>query len=135
MAVVRFVLVCIVAAMACACGAADTIGGPGDAGTARTRLTITVWADPETPPRAWQLQCDPPGGDHPNSATACEALERTPHPFAPVASGMVCAQIVAGPERATIEGLWRGDSVHATYKRTDSCQEARWQALADVLHP
>ena len=120
--------------MACACGA-DTGGGPGNApGTPQTRLTVTVWADLQGPPRVWRLQCDPPGGDHPNPAAACAALDRAPHPFAPVPPGVVCAQIVAGPERARIEGLWRGESVHATYKRTDSCEEARWQALAEVFH-
>jgi hypothetical protein len=42
---------------------------------------------------------------------------------------------VSGPERATIEGQGRGDAVNATYKRTDSCEEQRWRALADVFRP
>jgi hypothetical protein len=135
MTVIRSFLVCIVAAVACACGA-DSSGGSGGApAAAQSRLTVTVRANLQAQPRVWQLQCDPPGGDHPNPASACAALERAPHPFAPVPSGVACAQLVAGPERATIEGRWRGEEVHATYKRTDSCEEDRWQALADVFHP
>lgn len=135
MAVLRPLLVCVLAVVACACGA-DTDGGPGNApGTAQARLTVTVWTDAQAPPRVWRLQCDPPGGDHPNPASACAALERAPHPFAPLPPGVACAQIVSGPERATIEGQWRGDPVNATYKRTDSCEEQRWRALADVFRP
>lgn len=40
-----------------------------------------------------------------------------------------------GPQTATIDGLWRGQRVHASYSRTDGCEIARWEALAPVLQP
>jgi len=84
----------------------------------------------------WKLLCDPPGGDHPGPAAACEALAR--HGAAalpPVPSNQMCTQIYAGPETASIEGSWRGAQVSSQLSRIDGCQEQRWQRLKDVVNP
>lgn len=96
-------------------------------------LSITVWDTGHAEPRHWSLTCDPPAGDHPDPVAACEALSRVADPFAPVPPGSVCAQVIAGPQRAAISGIWRGQRVDAGYSRNDSCQEQRWQALAEVF--
>ena len=97
------------------------------------RLTVTVVDDVGATPRSWTLTCDPPGGDHPDAAGACRAIEAARAPFAPVPAGMLCTQVYGGPQTATITGTWRGEPVHAAYRRTDGCEIARWNALSAVL--
>ena len=100
-----------------------------------SRLEIEVRDGPEAPPRRWTLECDPPGGDHPDPAGACAALAAARDPFAPVPDYLRCAQVYFGPERATITGRWRGVPVQAEYRRNDACQENRWRAVRPVLQP
>lgn len=100
---------------------------------ADTRLTITVWDAPDAQPRRFTLYCDPPGGDHPDPQRACAALVRAEAPFAPVPPEVSCLAVWSGPQRARIEGSWRAVPVAASYSRTDSCETARWNALADVF--
>lgn len=106
---------------------------PEHAAAADTRLTITVWDAPDAQPRRFTLYCDPPGGDHPDPRRACAALTRAEAPFAPVPPEVRCLAMWSGPQRARIEGSWRGVPVAASYSRTDSCETARWNALADVF--
>lgn len=96
-------------------------------------LVVTVDDGTGGTPRTWTLTCDPPGGDHPDPVAACAAIEAARRPFAPVPAGMLCTQIYGGPQTATIEGTWRGEPVRASYKRSDGCEIARWNALAAVL--
>lgn len=103
------------------------------AGDSGTRLTITVWDAPDAQPRRYTLSCDPPGGDHPDPQRACAALARAEAPFAPVPPDVRCMAMWSGPQRATIEGSWRGIPVAASYSRVDSCESARWNALAEVF--
>jgi len=105
----------------------------GHAGGSDTRLTITVWDAPDAQPRRYTLTCDPPGGDHPDPQRACAALLSAEAPFAPVPADVRCMQMWSGPQRATIEGRWRGVPVAASYSRNDSCETARWDALAGVF--
>jgi hypothetical protein len=100
-----------------------------------SRLVVEVRDHPDAEPERWTLECDPPGGDHPDPAGACAALAASVQPFDPVPDTSTCAQIWSGPERAVISGTWRGRPVHAEYTRTDACEEARWRALAAVLQP
>src|SRR3954449_907203 len=61
----------------------------------RTALTIRV-DNGHGRVSTWKLLCDPPGGDHPGPAAACEALAR--HGAAalpPVPSNQMCTQIYA----------------------------------------
>lgn len=97
---------------------------------------ISVRPAPGQPTTEWTLTCDPDGGDHPRPEDACRGLAAaTPDAFAPVPADMMCTQQYGGPQTATIEGTWRGESVDATYDRTDGCEIARWDALATVLEP
>lgn len=111
------------------CGGADQAGG----GAVRSTLTITVLDDAGATPRTWTLTCDPPAGDHPQPAAACAAIDAAPAPFAPKPADVACTEIYGGPQTATIEGTWRGEQVRATYRRTDGCEIARWDALGPVL--
>jgi hypothetical protein len=115
----------LVALVSAGCGS-GTAGGTA-------MLTITVQDGAGGAPRVWTLTCDPPGGDHPDPAAACAAIDAAPRPFAPVPADMACTEIYGGPETATITGTWRGEPVDAAYRRTDGCEIARWTALAPVL--
>lgn len=97
------------------------------------RLVVTLTDSAGGPPQTWALTCDPPGGDHPDPAAACRALDASRAPFDPVPAGTMCTQIYGGPETATITGTWRGESVDAAYERTDGCEIARWDALSAVF--
>ncbi len=100
-----------------------------------TRLTVTVRADDGTEPTVWELTCDPAGGNHPDPQRACQALTDAGDPFAPPPRDQICTEIYGGPEKATVEGTWRGKQVRADFSRTDGCRIARWDALRAVLQP
>jgi hypothetical protein len=100
---------------------------------AGSRLRVTVSAGPGQQPTSWTLTDDPPAGDHPDPAGACAALAAAERPFAPVPPGTMCAQVYGGPQTATIDGVWHGVPVHATYSRVDACEIGRWNALAAVF--
>ncbi len=106
----------------------DPPTGPG-----RTQLTVTVWADPDSAPRTWELTGDPPGGTHPAPEEALAAIAQAPRPFEPVPPDAMCTQIYGGPARATVEGVWRGTPVSAAYDKRNGCEIARWKALSAVL--
>ncbi len=113
-----------------------TASDPSESRAQASELTITARPGPDSPAETWTLTCDPPGGTHPDAEAACGALERVRRdPFAPVPAGMLCTQVYGGPQTATITGTWQGRSVHASYRRTDGCEIARWDAIADVLGP
>jgi Subtilisin inhibitor-like len=96
-------------------------------------LRVTVWDSPDAEPRRLELTADPPGGTHPDPQAAVRAIEEAARPFDPVPPGTLCAQIYGGPGRATIEGVWRGRPVSATYDKRNACEIARWKALGAVL--
>ena len=96
---------------------------------------MTVWESPDAEPRRFELSADPPGGTHPDPDAAVLAIEQAEHPFDPVPPNALCAQIYGGPGRATIEGVWRGQPVSATYDKRNACEIARWRKLSAVLDP
>jgi hypothetical protein len=108
---------------------------PPPPGQLSYRLQITVWTGPGGEPTRWTLTGDPPGGDHPDPAAARAALAGAARPFAPVPPGTMCTQIYGGPQTATIDGVWAGQPVRASYSRVDGCEIARWNALAAVFQP
>jgi hypothetical protein len=82
----------------------------------------------------WRLTCDPPAGDHPDAASACDVLDRNgPRALPPVAKNKLCSQVYSGPEKATVTGTWRGRPINATFSRNNSCETARWAALIPLL--
>ncbi|WP_101258473.1 SSI family serine proteinase inhibitor [Streptomyces barkulensis] len=118
------------------------------------QLTITVSASPDgvaaphTAPRGVRgggaptsrthtLDCHPAGGSHPEALAACDAVDRAsqgPHdPWRPVPADAMCAQIHGGPATARITGMWHGQRVDASFRRTDGCEIARWDALVPAL--
>ena len=111
---------------------ADT---PTGTGGAATELTIEVDETGAGQARTFTLTCGPAGGDHPDPDAACRALEDAGGvaAFAPVPADMMCTEIYGGPQVARVTGTVDGESVDATFSRTDGCQIARWDALAPLL--
>ncbi|MET9555130.1 SSI family serine proteinase inhibitor [Streptomyces sp. NPDC006645] len=102
------------------------------------RLTVTV-ADTNIT-RAdgtYELSCEPAGGSHPESASACARLDElageSADPFAPVPKGQMCTMQMGGPATARVTGTWQGRSVDATFSRKNGCEISRWQNLVPVL--
>lgn len=97
------------------------------------RLTITYRKGPEAQPERHSLHCRPVGGDHPSSQAACEVLETHSDPFAPVPKDAICTRIYGGAHTAQVTGIWRGQQVDATFRRSGGCEIARWDALIPLL--
>lgn len=126
-------LALLLAAPLLAAGCADTTPGLATAEPARDSYVISLAADAKTAPTTWRLTCVPSGGNHPDPAGACAAIEANPDPFGPVKPDTACTEIYGGPAVATITGYRDGARVDAKYTRTDGCQIARWDALAVVI--
>jgi hypothetical protein len=76
-----------------------------------------------------------PGTTVPDPAAAVAALERFGESiFFPVPGPpQMCSDVYSGPQVATVTGVFRGRTVKAAFKRTDSCETSRWRALAPVF--
>lgn len=115
-----------------ACGGNDGDGGAEP--PPRTSLTIVVQPEgPGGPEFQATLECDPPGGTHPDPEAACRALTANPEALEPVPADMVCAQLFGGPNRATVRGTFEGRGVAAELSRTNSCEIDRWDRLEPLL--
>ncbi len=119
-------------AFATGCGT-GTASRPGTDGAGTTDLRILVSRQPGAGRHTYTLRCGPPGGTHPRPAAACRLLRRLPHPFAPLPANAMCAEIYGGPQTATVTGTWRGEPVHAQFRRTNGCEIARWDRHAALL--
>jgi hypothetical protein len=64
---------------------------------------------------------------------ACARLDELGGPLAPVPSGQMCSMIYGGPQTAHVTGVWRGEVVDETYRRTDGCEVARWNRMVPAL--
>ncbi len=93
---------------------------------------MVVKASPGASPERWTLRCDPTGGTHPDAKAACRQLLAAKNPFAPIPRGIMCPMIAAGPQRATISGIFFGQHVASNFSRT-GCEAARWSELGDVF--
>ena len=116
-----------------ATGCADTSSGVVDADAARDSYVISLAADDKSPVTTWRLTCVPAGGNHPEPAKACAALEAHSDPFDPVKPGTACTEIYGGPAVATITGSRSGTRVEARYTRTNGCEISRWDSLGPVI--
>ena len=105
---------------------------PAAAAASTADLRITVWPQGQDTgaPHSWTLRCDPTGGTLPRAGDACRRLAALAAPFAPVPANGVCAQVYGGPQVAIVRGTFRGRRLWVTFKRTDSCQTARWSRVA-----
>lgn len=83
----------------------------------------------------WTLTCGPAGGDHPDPAAACAALEAAggAAAFEPIPRDVACTEIWGGPQTAHVEGTVGGVPVTADFARSNGCEIARWDALAPLL--
>lgn len=123
-------LLVLAAATLSACGKDADSGSSPDA----TALTITVVADEGADPKTYELECDPPGGDHPQPGDACKALDAAgAKVFEPVAKDQACTDIYGGPQTATVTGTYEGDEVDAEFSRADGCQIDRWEHLGTTF--
>jgi hypothetical protein len=99
-----------------------------------TSLTIEVRTDADADPTTLTLTCDPPGGDHPQAAEACDALAAAgPEVMEPVPADQACTMIYGGPQTARVTGTLDGADVDATFSRADGCEVDRWDALGTTF--
>lgn len=128
-------------AVLAACGSESddpgTDPGTDPSSAPATSLTITMaglneGADEE--PVTATLTCDPVGGDLESANLACQGLEGADgDPFASVADGQACLQVVEGPGEVTIEGTWDGTDVDAMFSQRDSCESERFAEVLALL--
>ena len=118
----------LVAAIALVAGCGTD--GSGGSSEPRYDLTITYWPTGRSgEERSATLTCDPDGGSHPDSVSACDALLGNEDALKPVARDVACTEIYGGPQVATVSG----PGVQSTFSRANGCEIARWDALADVI--
>jgi hypothetical protein len=127
-------ILCVITAAACG-SVTSTSSAPqpsASAAAAKVSLTVVVKASPGATPKRWTLRCDPTGGTHPDAQAACRQLLAAKNPFAPIPRGIMCPMIVAGPQRATISGIFFGQHVASNFSRS-GCQATKWSELGDVF--
>ena len=115
-------------------GCADGDGPGEDPSAPAAHLTIVLDEAGNGATRTFTVTCDPVGGDHPDAAAACAALDAGGiAAFAPTSPDVVCTDQWGGPQVATVDGTVDGQRVIATFTRTDGCEISRWDALASLL--
>ncbi|WP_200954972.1 SSI family serine proteinase inhibitor [Aeromicrobium sp. Root236] len=124
------VVVAVLAAALSACGK----DAGSDASSSGTALKIILVSDKGADPETYTLTCDPPGGNHPQPAEACAALDAAgAEVFEPVPKDQVCTELYGGPQTATVTGTYEGDKVDATFTRTNGCEVDRWEQLGTTF--
>jgi Subtilisin inhibitor-like len=125
---------CVITAAACGSVTSTSSASKpsGSAPAAKVSLTVVVKASPGATPKRWTLRCDPAGGTHPDAKAACRQLLAAKNPFVPIPRGIMCPMIAAGPQRATISGIFFGQHVASNFART-GCGATRWSELGDVF--
>lgn len=122
----------LIVVAACGTGEPDAPDGPDP--TIGPTLTISVVAAEGADPQAYELTCDPPGGDHPQPEQACAAIEAAGATvFDPVPKDQVCTMIYGGPQTAKVTGTYAGARVDAEFSRTNGCEIARWEKLGTTV--
>lgn len=132
----RYLLIAaICAAAATACGSTTAPAGSAGASPAapKVSLDIKVSGAPGTAAKHWTLQCDPPGGTHPDPAKACATLLKAKTPFAPVPKGISCPMIAVGTETATVTGTYFGKHVDTTFVE-GGCDIPRWAQVGQIFN-
>lgn len=87
-----------------------------------TSLTLTISA-PDGAAEMVELQCDPPGGTHPNAKSACVELHMSQGDFDELADHQEPASCTMEyrPVTAQAHGTWHGDPVHWTHDFGNAC--------------
>jgi hypothetical protein len=126
-------LAAVLALLAAGCGG----GGDDDESSAdgAAALTVTVWPDGAAGDSiSWTLECDPPGGDHPDPEAACASISRLEDPFGEVPEPDRCDEIPGeGTEVATVTGTFRGGAVDERFTRENACVQPRWDRIAPLF--
>jgi hypothetical protein len=90
--------------------------------SSQTSFTLTV-SSPDGSSSVVELECDPPGGTHPNAKSACMELHRSQGDFDALADHQA-------PENCTMEyrtvtaeahGTWHGDEVDWVHEFGNDC--------------
>jgi hypothetical protein len=139
------------AALALLSGCGSESGNPGEAADTVTELQILYWPEGTRPSRLgrilgerrlpvgqgkrWTLECDPPGGTHPDSEETCKRLEELDNPFAETPEDEVCTEQYGGPQVASVSGVYRDETVNTRFARDDGCEIGRWQKHAFLIAP
>ncbi|MFG1665918.1 SSI family serine proteinase inhibitor [Streptomyces sp. Y7] len=114
--------------------AVPSLQGPA---RADDHLTVTVRGAGGGADGTHELTCHPAGGDHPDAADACAALDRGTRwgedAFAPVPQDTLCTMQYGGSATAHVTGRWAGRPVDARFDRSDGCEIARWNRLVPLL--
>lgn len=102
------------------------------------RLSVTVTdSTNRAMDGSFTLGCHPSGGNHPDAAAACAALDKAVRegadPFGPVSRDATCTMVYGGPVTARVTGSWRGRPVDADFSRANGCEISRWNALVPAL--
>ncbi|GAB3461127.1 SSI family serine proteinase inhibitor [Actinophytocola sediminis] len=84
-------------------------------------LTLMVWG-PDTTSAGAELRCNPPGGDHPDPLTACDALTAANGDFTHLASGAfyVCTMELRQVTAIAV-GTWEGQTVRWHQQYSNPC--------------
>jgi hypothetical protein len=95
----------------------------GTAGaTTHTAITLTV-TTPDGFGEVVELECDPPGGTHPNARSACVALHRAHGDFDALADMQepVACTMEYRPVTAEAHGTWHDEPVDWTREYGNDC--------------
>jgi predicted secreted protein len=109
-----------------------------------TELTIIVGTDAEPSIKTATLRIVDEGGvvgsgflADSAKASAAAAVFENPAAVKRLVEGappdQMCTEIYGGPDRATIEGTFRGASVSQQFHRSDGCGIADWELFAPIL--
>jgi len=145
---VRPLLAVVAVAGLAACSGTPTPGSTASAsqppssappGAGNAELSITLLETPEAAPQTFTLVCT--GGTpaaeskHPSAADACSTIKDSPSILspAPTRTDQACTMQYGGPATAKVTGSVDGKEVSASFKRTDGCQIALWDAAKSVL--
>ncbi|WP_426302035.1 serine protease inhibitor [Arthrobacter sp. R-11] len=114
-------------------------GTPASPGKGDAELSILITPSPGTDPTSYTLVCQ--GGvpaaesKHPDAAAACAALKANPALLTrvPRPKDQACDLQYGGPKTALVTGAVDGVGVESSYKLTDGCEIAAWDAAKAVL--
>ena len=106
--------------------------GGASASSASAKLRITVWSRGKSGGSVnYTLACPRGTGTLPAARSACSKLRRIGvRSFAPVPAHAACTEIYGGPQIARVSGRFAGQSIKASFNRTNGCEIARWSKLA-----
>jgi hypothetical protein len=140
----------VLLALLAGCGSADS-GGPAEATDTVTELQILYWENRMRPsplgrvlgerrfgrgkPETYTLKCDPAGGTFPDPEDACKKLDELDQPFAETPDDAICTEQFGGEQVASINGVYRDETVNTRFSRDDGCEIARWDEHKFLLQP